>query len=54
MPELPAPPPGRKPYTRIPIWDRPKFWEYVGLVLLIVGLTVYNLGGLWTWEFFGG
>lgn len=49
MSRLPAPPAPRKKLT-----DDIRFWHAVGWFILIAGLFIYNWGGLWRWEFFGG
>lgn len=69
MRDLPLPPPPRRmppapmprfqprpaPVPRpVPFWDRHGFWVGVSWAILIVGLLLFNLGGVWRWSFFGG
>lgn len=50
--KLPDPPPGPRPRSSIPFWDRHSTWMAISWIIVIGGLLVYNLGGLWGWSFF--
>lgn len=52
MNSLPPPPAGRPPRKKLT--DDIRFWHAVSWFILIAGLLIYNWGGLWKWEFFGG